>query len=196
MKCALVKKNKRLPFLLNIRDNICPVLKKPITKAQKKVCFAMNQVGGKQKNNLGFEIWYEAFELHWRHLCECKSKKLRFIYPHTLSKFADLVCIMDRHASKEIPQRDCLQRNISCSNKLPAFKKKLWMLIPLAPWSTQVSQKEWTWKELTGGGLILNITQLRVIKYLSLQPRFVHNFLPAMDIFSLELLLFAVFSIC
>ncbi|XP_022717600.1 uncharacterized protein LOC111276083 isoform X4 [Durio zibethinus] len=133
---------------------------------------------------------------HWRHLCECKSKKLRFIYPHTLSKFADLVCIMDRHASKEIPQRDCLQRNISCSNKLPAFKKKLWMLIPLAPWSTQVSQKEWTWKELTGGGLILNITQLRVIKYLSLQPRFVHNFLPAMDIFSLELLLFAVFSIC
>ncbi|XVE57876.1 hypothetical protein DITRI_Ditri04bG0125600 [Diplodiscus trichospermus] len=62
---------------------------------------------------------------HWEHLCECKSMKLRLLYRHTLAELADLVLIVDKHASEEIPQSDGLQRNISCSNELNASKKKV-----------------------------------------------------------------------
>ncbi|XWS49936.1 hypothetical protein CRYUN_Cryun12cG0045500 [Craigia yunnanensis] len=62
---------------------------------------------------------------HWEHLCECKSRKLHLLYRHTLAELADLVLIVDKHASEEIPQSDRLQRNISCSNELNASKKKV-----------------------------------------------------------------------
>ncbi|XWS48929.1 hypothetical protein CRYUN_Cryun13aG0119400 [Craigia yunnanensis] len=62
---------------------------------------------------------------HWEHLCECKSRKLCLLYRHTLAELADLVLIVDKHASEEIPQSDGLQRNISCSNELNASKKKV-----------------------------------------------------------------------
>ncbi|XWS61780.1 hypothetical protein CRYUN_Cryun07bG0155000 [Craigia yunnanensis] len=62
---------------------------------------------------------------HWEHLCECKSRKLRLLYRHTLAELADLVLIVDKHALEEVPQSDGLQRNISCSNELNALKKKV-----------------------------------------------------------------------
>ncbi|XP_022720178.1 lysine-specific demethylase 5B isoform X3 [Durio zibethinus] len=64
-------------------------------------------------------------EEHWEHLCECKSRKRRLLYRHTLAELADLVLIVDKHASEEIPQSDGLERNISCSNELNASKKKV-----------------------------------------------------------------------
>ncbi|OMO58640.1 hypothetical protein COLO4_34455 [Corchorus olitorius] len=62
---------------------------------------------------------------HWEHLCECKSMKLRLLYRHTLAELADLVLLVDKHASEEILSSDSLQRNISSSNQLTASRKKV-----------------------------------------------------------------------
>ncbi|KAK6251304.1 hypothetical protein SCA6_005309 [Theobroma cacao] len=63
---------------------------------------------------------------HWEHLCECKSGKLRLLYRHTLAELADLMLIVDKHASEEIPPSDSLQKkNISFSNELNVSKKKV-----------------------------------------------------------------------
>ncbi|KAA3468944.1 lysine-specific demethylase 5B isoform X2 [Gossypium australe] len=62
---------------------------------------------------------------HWEHLCECKSSKHRLLYRHTLAELADLVLMVDKHESEEMPQSDSLLRNISSSSELNSLKKKV-----------------------------------------------------------------------
>ncbi|KAK8342073.1 hypothetical protein V6Z12_A08G206800 [Gossypium hirsutum] len=62
---------------------------------------------------------------HWEHLCECKSSKHRLLYRHTLAELADLVLIVDKHESEEMPQSDSLLRNISSFSELNSLKKKV-----------------------------------------------------------------------
>ncbi|KAE8672486.1 lysine-specific demethylase 5A-like isoform X2 [Hibiscus syriacus] len=61
---------------------------------------------------------------HWEHLCECKSSKLLLLYRYTLAELADLVLMVDKHASEETPQNDSLQRNISSSKELNVLKRR------------------------------------------------------------------------
>ncbi|KAK5813313.1 lysine-specific demethylase JMJ17 isoform X2 [Gossypium arboreum] len=62
---------------------------------------------------------------HWEHLCECKSSKHRLLYRHTLAELADLVLIVDKHESEEMPQSDSFLRNISSFSELNSLKKKV-----------------------------------------------------------------------
>lgn len=72
-----------------------------------------------------FYYYYFFIVQHWEHLCECKSSKHRLLYRHTLAELADLVLIVDKHASEEMPQSDSLLRNISSSSELNSLKKKV-----------------------------------------------------------------------
>ncbi|CAK9141883.1 unnamed protein product [Ilex paraguariensis] len=59
---------------------------------------------------------------HWEHLCECKPKKHRLLYRHTLAELSDLVLRANKHNSETV--RDS-RRQLLCSNDSAASSKKL-----------------------------------------------------------------------
>ncbi|KAJ7944915.1 Transcription factor jumonji (JmjC) domain protein, partial [Quillaja saponaria] len=61
---------------------------------------------------------------HWKHLCECKSVKLRLLYRHSLAELYNLVLTMDKYSSEEIAQKN-IRRQVSCSKELGALTKKV-----------------------------------------------------------------------
>ncbi|CAL9030117.1 unnamed protein product [Prunus brigantina] len=62
---------------------------------------------------------------HWEHLCECKSRRLRLLYRHTLGELHDLVLAMDKHCFEETTESRTLRRQISCPDEPTALKKKV-----------------------------------------------------------------------
>ncbi|BBH03352.1 transcription factor jumonji domain-containing protein [Prunus dulcis] len=61
---------------------------------------------------------------HWEHLCECKSRRLRLLYRHTLGELHDLVLAMDKHCFEETTESRTLRRQISCPDEPTALEKK------------------------------------------------------------------------
>lgn len=62
---------------------------------------------------------------HWKHLCECKSRKLHLLYRHTLAELNDLLLTLDRCNPEEMPGINSLKRQISSSNQMSSLSKKV-----------------------------------------------------------------------
>ncbi|KAI4315412.1 hypothetical protein L6164_028225 [Bauhinia variegata] len=59
---------------------------------------------------------------HWKHLCECKTVKLRLLYRHSLAELYDLALSMDKYISEEKALCQKVRRQSSC---LGALTKKV-----------------------------------------------------------------------
>ncbi|KAF6162208.1 hypothetical protein GIB67_008337 [Kingdonia uniflora] len=62
---------------------------------------------------------------HWEHLCECKSKKQRLLYRHTLAELNSLVLTVDACNLEETAQGRSCRRQYSCSKDTNAATKKV-----------------------------------------------------------------------
>ncbi|KAM2673879.1 hypothetical protein EV2_015129 [Malus domestica] len=62
---------------------------------------------------------------HWEHLCECKSRRLRLLYRHSLAELHELVLEMDKHGFEETTQSRTIRRQISCTDEPTALTKKV-----------------------------------------------------------------------
>ncbi|KAK4260587.1 hypothetical protein QN277_003682 [Acacia crassicarpa] len=55
---------------------------------------------------------------HWKHLCECKTAKLRLLYRHSLAELYDLALSMDNYTSEEKALGRNIRKNSSCPGTL------------------------------------------------------------------------------
>jgi len=62
---------------------------------------------------------------HWERICECKSRRRRLLYRHTLAELSDLVLASDSDRFEERSPSNDLRRQISCSNELNVLTKKV-----------------------------------------------------------------------
>ncbi|KAK0586724.1 hypothetical protein LWI29_011387 [Acer saccharum] len=62
---------------------------------------------------------------HWQHLCECKSRKLRLLYRHTLGELRVMLLTIDKYSSEETSQSNNLRRQLPCSDRPSALTKKV-----------------------------------------------------------------------
>ncbi|KAM2035173.1 hypothetical protein EV2_039190 [Malus domestica] len=62
---------------------------------------------------------------HWEHLCECKSKRHRLLYRHSLAELHELVLEMDKHCFEETTQSRTIRRQTSFPDEPTALTKKV-----------------------------------------------------------------------
>lgn len=73
-------------------------------------------------------IWLSWLQ-HRKHLCECKSSKLRLLYRHSLAELNALMLAVDSYCSEEATHNRNIRRQITCSNELSTLTKKVCLLI-------------------------------------------------------------------
>lgn len=73
-------------------------------------------------------IWLSYLQ-HRKHLCECKSSKLRLLYRHSLAELNDLILAVDSYCSEEATHNRNIRRQITCSKELSTLTKKVCLLI-------------------------------------------------------------------
>ncbi|KAJ4712113.1 Transcription factor jumonji (JmjC) domain protein [Melia azedarach] len=62
---------------------------------------------------------------HWEHLCECKTRKLRLLYRHSLAELYDFILAIDRCSSDETSEISHLLRQLPSSSRLTTLTKKV-----------------------------------------------------------------------
>ncbi|KAK2664046.1 hypothetical protein Ddye_002620 [Dipteronia dyeriana] len=62
---------------------------------------------------------------HWQHLCECKSRKLRLLYRHSLGELRVMLLTIDKYSSEDTSQSNNLRRQLPCSDRPCALTKKV-----------------------------------------------------------------------
>ena len=66
-----------------------------------------------------------SFVQHWEHLCECKSKRRRLLYRHSLAELHELVLEMDKHCYEDTTQSRTIRRETSFPDEPTALTKKV-----------------------------------------------------------------------
>ncbi|XP_071692833.1 lysine-specific demethylase JMJ17 [Rutidosis leptorrhynchoides] len=62
---------------------------------------------------------------HWENLCECKPRKRRFLYRHTLAELNDLIMMMETHSSDDMIEKRNKRKQLTCSSELSSLSKKV-----------------------------------------------------------------------